>query len=450
MNGDISQYGVTAGGFVVKPLTAILSDTFARAQSLFGDDVDLRSTSVLRKILELAALEQATAWMSLDDAYDSGFTASAIGDALDQIGSDLGLARASLFAAGTATFTLGSSAPTERTFTLPIGTIVETPDTPPIRFALQAPLTLVKHNPPTGSESADGSVQALVAGPSGNIGAGRTMALNATYAARYLAFDPSLVTAKNANALSGGELFADDASYRRALYSLPRTVWTAEAVRAVILALDGVRDVLVYDPYGSLDSAAPAFAQDCFSEASFQTARDVCSPYFFTITVAPNPGVLWQGDGTIGGVCDEIVAAIAPIRPASIFPTIAQADSVEVAFRATIVVEVGVDTGSVASAIVAAYGQYIDSLRLGDAVLAAQVTRLVTEISGVDDVRDLRLRRCPPRFSEIVCGAPAKFGDDSDVAAYELGCGENVTLASREIAVVPANNAALAIGFSTS
>ncbi len=450
MSDETNAYGVTASGFAVKPLTAILSDTFARAQALFGGDVDLRSTSVLRKVLELGALEHATNWMVLDDAYDAGFVASATGDALDQLGSDLGLARAPLFASGPVTFSLGTSAPTERTFTLPLGTLVETNDAEPIRFALQAPLTLIKHAPPTGTGKATVTVQALVGGTLGNIGAQRQLRLNATYAARYLAFDPTVVSATSADAFTGGEQQQEDAVYRRALYALPRTIWTAEAVRAAILAVDGVRDCLVYDPYGQLDASSARFGQACFSDNLFQIARDVCSPYFFTITVAPQPGVLWKGDGTIDGVYDEIVAAIEPIRPVSIFPTIQVADAVEVAFRVAVAAQTGRDHGTIRSAIVAAYAGYIRSLKLGDPVLAAQVTRLITETAGVVDVQDLRLRRCPPRFSEIVCGTPARFGNDSDVAAYELGCGENVTLAPREIAVAPANDSALVIGIESS
>ena len=49
----MTDYGVTPSGFVVKPFTEILNAKLARATELFGPDVDLRSTSALRKMLDV-------------------------------------------------------------------------------------------------------------------------------------------------------------------------------------------------------------------------------------------------------------------------------------------------------------------------------------------------------------------------------------------------------------
>ena len=125
-SADTTIYGVTDQGFIVKPFTAILNDGFARAQLLFGPDVDLRPSSVIRKLLELKSLEDALSWMQLDDVYHSNFVATASGTALELLGSDLGRDRDNLFATGTAKFALSSSAPVNVTFTLPPGTLVET------------------------------------------------------------------------------------------------------------------------------------------------------------------------------------------------------------------------------------------------------------------------------------------------------------------------------------
>ena len=67
-NGDTVDYGVTDQGFIVKPFQSILNDAFARAQLLFGPDIDLRSSSSLRKLLELTSLEDALLWMRLDSS----------------------------------------------------------------------------------------------------------------------------------------------------------------------------------------------------------------------------------------------------------------------------------------------------------------------------------------------------------------------------------------------
>ena len=50
----MSEFGVTKTGFIIKPFQDILDDKAARAREMFGDDVDLRSTSALRKILDIS------------------------------------------------------------------------------------------------------------------------------------------------------------------------------------------------------------------------------------------------------------------------------------------------------------------------------------------------------------------------------------------------------------
>src|SRR5262249_19671333 len=108
---DSVPYGVTDRGFIVKPLQAILNDAFARAKLLVGSDVDLRSSSSIRKLLELTSLEDALSWMQLDDVYHSRFLASAAGSALDRLGSELGRDRQHLSAQGDAQLKLTAAAP---------------------------------------------------------------------------------------------------------------------------------------------------------------------------------------------------------------------------------------------------------------------------------------------------------------------------------------------------
>ena len=452
-NGDLVNYGVTDRGFIVKPFKTILDEAFERTRLLFGPDIDLRSSSTMRKLLELTSLEDALLWMGLDGVYNSGFTATASGNALDLLGTDLGLARAHLFASGAATFKLTDTAAKSCIYALPPGTLVETAPpavgVPPQRFRLLSKLTLVKHDPLDGSEQAVATVQAMLRGPAGNIAAQQLTQLNPTFAARYLSFDPRFITVSNAAPFSGGELYEDDSAYRRKLFALPRTLWTADAVRAVVLSLDGVRDALVYDPFGGLDTAAPAFGKFCFSDANFQLPRELCNPYYFTITVVPNPGVLWEGDGDIAGLHEQILEALQPIRPISIFPTLALADIVEVALHVRLTLFPGTDSGSVLAVVRSALTAYISSLRLGDAVLYSQVLRIFIETPGVKDVQNLRLRRCPPRFGEIACGPPAVFGNDADIAHLEEPCGGNLTLVPREVAVFAVDSPLLDVEVTT-
>ena len=441
---DTEVYGVTAQGFIVKPFQAILSDAFTRAQQLFGPDIDLRSSSTLRKVIELGCLDAALLWMALDDVYHSGFTSTASGGALDLLGADLGLARAGLQATGQATFKLSSTAPPDCVLTLPPGTLVETASPGPVQFRLAAALTLSNDPTQPFPAQANAAVTAVLPGLSGNIAASQLTQINPTFAAWYLSFDPTYIVVSNLAAFSGGDGFVDDSTYRSQLQAQPRTFWTANAIQATVLGLGGVRDALVSDPYGGLDTSAPPFGGFCFGDALFQVQRDVSTPYFFTIVVASEPGVLWETDGSgdeqIQGLSDQILQALAPIRPISTFPTLVQADSVEVALRVQLTLQPGVDSGGLIAAARLAISNYIGTLRLGDSVLYSQVLRILAELSGVVDVQNLRLRRCPSVYGEVVFGPPVVYADPTDIAQLEAPCGGNLTLASNEVAVFAADS----------
>jgi hypothetical protein len=129
------------------------------------------------------------------------------------------------------------------------------------------------------------------------------------------------------------------------------------------------------------------------------------------------------------------------VRPISSFPTLIQADSVEVAVRGDITLSPGADADTVLAAARVALNAYIRTLRLGDDVLYAQVLRVLTELPGVADVQNLRLRAAPPRFGETLFGPPATFGDPTDIAAFEAPCGGNLTLASTQVAVFDGGSA---------
>ena len=145
--------------------------------------------------------------------------------------------------------------------------------------------------------------------------------------------------------------------------------------------------------------------------------------------------MLWESSGALVGLREQILDAVQPIRPISIFPTLAVADIVQIALRVQLTLSPGTDPGTVLAVLETKLAAYMGSLRLGDAVLYAQVLRILAEIPNVINAQDLHLRRCPPRFGEIVCGPPARFGDDIDIAAIEAPCGGDIILAPTEVAV---------------
>ncbi len=107
----MSDFGVTDQGFTYKGIDVILSENRERARQIFGSDVDLTPTSPISQILQAAAAEDAELWKRMEDLYYSNFISTAVGDALDASGEDLGVQRQQLFASGTVTFTVQAGSP---------------------------------------------------------------------------------------------------------------------------------------------------------------------------------------------------------------------------------------------------------------------------------------------------------------------------------------------------
>src|SRR6266566_1957395 len=317
-NGQLSQgYGVTPAGFVTKPLATILDESFARAQQVFGADVDLRSSSPLRKILELCAAEDALLWMRLENQYYANFIPTADGRQLDNLGYDLGLERRYLYSQGTVKFKLGGSPKDNCSYIIQLGTVVQTAAVNQFRTTEQLVLTKV---------APEGEVPAIALrrGPGGNVNPNDINTINAEYMKRFFHFPPPAdqvqVTVQNALAFSGGELLEDDLTFRLRLMNLPRTIWTAESLRQAVLDVDGVRDCIVWDPYGGLDRTANWFGSFKFKERLLSGQRDFCSPYFFDLVVALEQGAVWQASADLPGVRDDVEEALADKRPISVFP----------------------------------------------------------------------------------------------------------------------------------
>ena len=287
----MTDFGVTPAGFVIKPFTAIINDKLDLARSLFGPDVDLRSSSALRKILDIASQEDHELWKALEASFYANFVSTATGDALDLLGDDLGLLRGRQPATGQVTFTLSGEAP-GRTYALPVGTLVENA-TSVLRFRTTQAAVLS-----AAQKKATVAASAVVPGPSGNIAASAIARINPLYASHYLSLGSAAIAATNAAPFTNGDLFLDDETYRASLLRLPRTLFTVDAVSAAVLNVDGVRDCIVSDPLGGVDVSLSIFDRFVFDRRRFGEARFLGTPYFFDVFVAPQPGYIWE---TIGG-----------------------------------------------------------------------------------------------------------------------------------------------------
>ena len=419
----MTDYGVTPTGFVVKPFADILNAKRDLARSVFGPDVDLRSTSALRKILDIASAEDQEHWKALEGGYYANFISTATGDALDVLGDDLGLQRANQHATGQVTFTLANEAP-GRNYILPIGTLVETA-APVVRFRTTDTAVLS-----SAQKTATLPATAVLPDASGNVAASAIIQIDPIYASHFLSLGTATIAATNSAPFTGGDLLADDETYRAQLLRLPRTLFTVPAVAATVLNVDGVRDCRVSDPLGGVDVSLSIFNSFVFDRRRFGQARFLGTPYFFDVLVAPQPGYAWETIGAVIGLRDQVAAAVDTVRPIGIFPNIRLADLVVVGVRANITTQPGTDLVAVGAALKSAFEQRVTGLGLGGAVLASEVLRDLLNVSGVVDVQNLHLRRNPPTFGSIVFGDREQFQG----AVIEADLGANLSLTSNEIA----------------
>ncbi|MEU0740853.1 baseplate J/gp47 family protein [Streptomyces sp. NPDC006134] len=420
---DHDPYGVTADGFVVKGIDRIVADQQTRARAMFGDDVDLTSGSPLRKILDAAAVHVHELWKSAEDQFYANFTTTAQGAALDLLGTDLGVPRRRLQAAGEVELTLTGVRP-DQPRVLPPGTVVEREEPPRKSLRILAPVTLR-----AGEQPVRAGVRAVQRGPDGDLPPAQKLRIEPTWARTHLNLGPAAVSVTNPEAITGGELLEPDDVYRARLLGVPRTLWTQDALLARILDIPGVRDAAVFDPLGGVDAAGNRFNTFRFGERAFSGRRQTGSPYYFDVVVAVEPGWPWfREEGDIPAVHDAVTETVRQWRPVSIFPHVKPANEVDVGIRATLVIDAGHNPDAIRGQLIAALHAGVDRLRLGRAVLHSDVVLTARSTPGVVDVQNLRLRRQAPAFGGITHGGPL-FG-----SAQELSVGENLRLAADEVA----------------
>jgi hypothetical protein len=451
---DSAGFGITQAGFVPKPFARLLAEKLALAQQLLGDDIDLTSGSVLRRILEVSALEDARTWAALATTYDSCFVSSAGGDALSRLGAVLGLPRPFLEARGSVTVRMHGTLPaTMPQLVLPRGSRMLTPGGHHV--ATLEPVTL---SPATTQRQV--AVAAFYPGPEHNLDPSDPqqridrwntdhVALTDLVQARAegQGFDVLIV---HTTPLTGGELLWPDVRFRQLVLQAPRSQWTSDALQIAASQVPGVRQVLVRDPSGGLDINQSIFGNFPFMERLFSTERDLGNPYYVSVIVAPTAAAIWDGPD---GVRAAVESALEDLRPISIFPNVDLATEVGIAVAATLVVSglplpTGTPESINASQIVQALKAqvldrlrgYVEGLGFGEPVRAAEVTRVLLETQAVVDVQDLALQAFPP-----LTFGDRDFFQPVTVTPQEFGCGANVDLQANQILVFVDDAAGLVI-----
>jgi hypothetical protein len=441
-------YGLLPSGFVPKPFARLLAEKLALMQKLCGAEVDITSGSAVRKTCEVSALEDARLWAAIASTYDNCFVASAAGDALSRLGLELGLQRPFIESSGSIKLKLTGKLPTAiKQIALPRGARLSTPGGHHV--ALDETVVLSDAN-----KERDVAVVAFYPGPAHNLNPA-TLDPSGQFLQRIDRFNridallqdlvhaetlagEKLVTIEHTKPLTGGELRWPDARYRELLLRAPRSVWSVASIETLVSQVPGVRQAVVRDPIGGLDINQSIFGNFSFLERLFSTERDLASPYYFTVLVAPTPAAIWEGSD---GLRAAVESAIEDVRPIGIYSQVIQAEEIGVAIRAQLVVD-GIPLPSGGrqkvndSAAAAAFkrrladrvGRYIDGLKFGEPIRTSEVVWAMMNEPGLADVLNLQLVRFPPGFVGVA------FSQGVPAAAQALSNYENLRLQAQQIA----------------
>ena len=96
-----------------------------------------------------------------------------------------------------------------------------------------------------------------------------------------------LVQVEHTQPFAGGDLQWPDDRYRDLLLAAPRSLWTVRRHSHRRIVVPGVRQVQVRDAWGGLDIRQSIFGNFNFIERLFAEERDVATPYYFTVLIAP-------------------------------------------------------------------------------------------------------------------------------------------------------------------
>ncbi len=448
LDSGAGPYGLTDAGFVPKPVGRLISEQLALAKQLFGADVDLGPGSVLRRIVELTAVEHARSYTMLAGVVDNQTVPTARGQALDRLGEELGLPRPFLPAAGEVSLTLKGALPAGITgVTLPAGSRMLSSGGHHAALTASVRLTDTQRSQSIG-------VEAFFAGPEHNISAAvpdQTLSVwnpldvglaqvSGVMMARGDAALEDVIEIKHTAPLTGGQLRWPDDRYRQLLLRAPRSIWSREAIEIAVSLVPGVRQMKLVDSYGGLDIQKSIFGNFNFGERVFGTERDLASPYMFTVLVAPTVAAVWQGPD---GLAANIAEAIEDLRPIGIFPDIRQAVEIGVGVIAQIVVDgIPLPSGSRATVNASAAARslkarlmervrgYIEGLPFGETVSPAKVSWALMNEPGIADVRDLRLTSYPVAAADVDFANP-----DNSGSVQRLNCGDSLRTGEDQIAV---------------
>jgi uncharacterized phage protein gp47/JayE len=371
-------------GFKRKRFDDLFGDMEDKAKEVFGDKVNTSELSVLGIILRLMAWFLSLAWELAEKVYYSGYVNTAEGVSLDRLGPYVGITRnLALYAAGYVQVTGAAG------YIIPAGTLFATTDD--IQFETQVDTEI----PSSGTVLVE--VEAMEAGLIGNVpDAAVSVIVNPV---------PELTAVTNPDEISGGRNKETDAEYqdRFALSVAGGGAATVDAIRGALLRVPGVRAATVIenismetDSAGRPPKSFQAYVLGGSSSAIGQAIFSTKAAGIETYGAVSVPVVDLAGNNHV--VKYSIAANVSVYLRVNIYKSAAfPADGVTQARTALVRFIGGED----------ADGTVYAGLTMGADVVRAQLIKVLTSLTGVEDVEvELSTNGSTWNMSNIIVATP--------------------------------------------
>ena len=354
----MSEYGITAQGFVPKPYSVILDELIQITKQELGEDIDLSEQSRFLRVLKICAKREDELWQLLEDAYYSAFIDFATGQSLDNIAALISYKRiAAKKATGTVVFSRSSPATSD--ILIPAGTRVAVSDESVVFQTTEAVVLTA------GNTSVEAPIEAIEPGSAGNVAANTITKI----------VDPisGIESVNNPNPTEGGRDTETDEEFR---YRIKTTIQslgkaTLDAILAKVRNVEGVKTAKIEE-------------------------NDTMNDYTETGGLPPKSFRVF----VYGGNDEDVAQAIFDSKPAGIQPygsisgvaydqdgneyTIYFERPTEV--HIYVDVQITSDGTSIDQQVVKdAIKDYINNLNIGEDVIYAKVLAAVMNIQGVKD-----------------------------------------------------------------
>lgn len=357
----MTTYGLTPAGFWRKPLARIITELEEDLRAELGEELNTKS-GPMHQFIGTFASPLAEQWELLEAAAASIDRSAAEGALLDAIGALTGTAReAAVPSTVTLTLTFTGSA------TVPVGSVVSRAGDSTVRFVTLT--QVVAGGAGTATVEAESETAGAIEAPAG------TLTVIETPVSGW-----SAVT--NASDASLGSAEESDESYRaRQVAELEASgAGTIDTIRARVLRVDGVRDVLAYENRTDVVDG------------------DGRPPYSFEVVVWDGPGVdaddaeiaaaIWETQPATGrsyGTTSEVVVDEAGVSQSVSFSRVTKRNAY-LEIQIDVSTAAGWETG-LAAAIKSAVAAWGDAnLGVADDVVRSRITCVVhdTEPSVVN------------------------------------------------------------------